>query len=328
MVTGADETMADSTVQDWRFMTIFRTFTFGVMICALAVPAGAAPNGAVEFLRKIDRQLCANFKSLKCTRGKRQKSVTPKTTAKIEKPVAAPKFAAQPVIPKPPLKLEAPLPSKIAAVLPRFKPVKTVPLATVAMPEKPVEKLPADASCYAALKAKGVEFQSVAQPSGGSSCSVQQPVQLKSVHMSGVDLQMPDHPILNCAFALHFMSWLQELGGPAATAKEGFALTQFYTGPGFVCRGRNGDISSKISEHGYGNAVDVERMTFSDGQIFLVHDALDPTAKAYETLKAMRTSACTRFSTVLGPGSNAAHREHFHFDLGMHGKSGTYKICE
>jgi hypothetical protein len=31
---------------------------------------------------------------------------------------------------------------------------------------------------------------------------------------------------------------------------------------------------------------------------------------------------------VLGPGSNAAHESHFHFDLGKHGNSGNYRICE
>jgi len=28
------------------------------------------------------------------------------------------------------------------------------------------------------------------------------------------------------------------------------------------------------------------------------------------------------------PGSNAAHKNHLHFDLGQHGKSGKYRICE
>ena len=45
-------------------------------------------------------------------------------------------------------------------------------------------------------------------------------------------------------------------------------------------------------------------------------------------LMALRVSACGYFTTVLGPGANAAHAEHYHFDLGMHGKSGSYRICE
>ena len=185
-----------------------------------------------------------------------------------------------------------------------------------------------NAACVDELKVKHVDFDLVAQPSGLPACVVVQPVQLKSVLINGTNLQLPDHPILNCAFALNFVSWLQDLGGPAALEKEGTVLTHFYTGPGFECRGRNGDASAKISEHGFGNAVDVERLQFADGLKVLVHDAPDTTAPGYDVLKAIRASACTRFTTVLGPGSNAAHREHFHFDSGVHGKSGTYRICE
>jgi hypothetical protein len=45
-------------------------------------------------------------------------------------------------------------------------------------------------------------------------------------------------------------------------------------------------------------------------------------------MRALRISGCGYFTTVLGPGANAAHAEHFHFDLGIHGKSGNYRICE
>jgi hypothetical protein len=304
-------------------MKIVRVFLLLTFFSALALPAAARTSGPVEFLRKIDRQLCVNFKSLKCKYRKQRIAETRKAKSKTEKP------------PEPSKTTEP----KVAAVLPRFKPLQApkpeVPLTPVVLrktPEKPpvpiTPEKPSDGSCLSALKAQGVDFVSVAQPAGLASCKVQQPVQLKSVRMRGVNLQLPDHPILNCVFARRFVSWLKEAGGPAATATQGFAITEFYTGPGYQCRGRNGDSSAKISEHGYGNAIDVERIKFSDGQMFLVHDALDPSAKAYNTLKAIRKSACARFSTVLGPGSNAAHREHFHFDSGMHGKSASYKICE
>jgi Extensin-like protein C-terminus len=46
------------------------------------------------------------------------------------------------------------------------------------------------------------------------------------------------------------------------------------------------------------------------------------------SLRELRSSACGYFTTVLGPGTNAAHASHFHFDRGSHGKSGTNHICE
>ena len=311
---------------------------FVIVIFAMISLAQIAPaaTGPAAFLRKLDRKICAEFKSIKCHH-KRKKHVSPKV--KIEKPSVPvqDQVKALPAV-KPVLKSPIVVPPKPVAMIPREKPLQikpvvpvapVVPVVTPVTPPSPVAiEQPRATSCLATLKAKQVNFEVVAQPAGSPACVVEQPVQLRSVLIGGAILQLPDHPILNCKFAVQFTSWLQELGGPAAVEKEGSALTHFYTGPGFECRGRNGDTSAKISEHGYGNAVDIERLKFSDGLMILVHDAPDLTAPGYDVLKAMRASACTRFTTVLGPGSNAAHREHFHFDSGTHGKSGTYRICE
>lgn len=320
-------------------MKLLRALFVIALICGAASLATAATNGPAAFLRKMDRQLCSNFKNLKCNNHKRQTKSAPKSKTTLEKPVVSPPLGHAAVIPvpvpKPTQRPEVSLPPKSAAVLPRPKPeiqATPVPLPPVAIPAKPLAPAPTpqshNSNCLTALKAKSVEFASVPQPSGLASCIVDQPVQLKSVVVNKTKLQLPDQPILNCAFALNFVLWLEELGGPAAIAAEGSPLTQFWTGPGYQCRGRNGDISTKISEHGFGNAVDVERLKFSDGLLVFVHDAPDATAPGYDVLKAIRASACTRFTTVLGPGSNEAHREHFHFDSGVHGKSGTYRICE
>jgi hypothetical protein len=92
------------------------------------------------------------------------------------------------------------------------------------------------------------------------------------------------------------------------------------TGPGFECRGRNGDGSAKVSEHGYGNAVDITTIHLRNGKVLNVADST--------LLHGVRASACGYFTTVLGPGANAAHASHFHFDMGVHGKSGNYRICQ
>jgi hypothetical protein len=41
---------------------------------------------------------------------------------------------------------------------------------------------------------------------------------------------------------------------------------------------------------------------------------------------AVRASACLDFSTVLGPGSNAFHDTHLHFDVIV--RTNGYRICE
>ena len=140
-------------------------------------------------------------------------------------------------------------------------------------------------------------------------------------------MAFPDKPLLNCVFAMRLASWLKEEGGPAART-SGSTLAKFHTGPGYECRGRNGDNSGKISEHGLGNAVDITAIGLGDGRMLNVASTPDASSPASAPLAAMRKSACRYFTTVLGPGSNAAHASHLHFDLGKHGKTGTYRICQ
>ena len=73
---------------------------------------------------------------------------------------------------------------------------------------------------------------------------------------------------------------------------------------------------------------EVLHVELADGRMLEVKDALSPSSPAYATLKGLRGSACGYFTTVLGPGANAAHETHFHFDAGKHGRSENYRICE
>jgi hypothetical protein len=42
--------------------------------------------------------------------------------------------------------------------------------------------------------------------------------------------------------------------------------------------------------------------------------------------EGIRASACARFSTVLGPGSDGYHEEHIHLDLAE--RHNNYKVCQ
>ena len=45
-------------------------------------------------------------------------------------------------------------------------------------------------------------------------------------------------------------------------------------------------------------------------------------------LATLRTAACGWFTTILGPGSDAAHATHWHLDIERHGSSDRYRICQ
>jgi hypothetical protein len=89
----------------------------------------------------------------------------------------------------------------------------------------------------------------------------------------------------------------------------------------YECRGRNRIPGAQISEHGHANALDIRSFKLKSG--VSVHPT--DTAVAKEFRLAMKASACARFSTVLGPGSDGFHEDHIHVDLAEHYHG--YRTC-
>ncbi len=248
-----------------------------------------------------------------------------KPQAPVEKPappLPLPKVEPEEIPPEPTIEAVPPSPPK---------PNRSAPKSIVVAPGEliPAQKFPDDATqCQAALTKLNVNFASNPAYGQQGSCLIANPVQLKSYMVNGQKLEFPDQPNLACSYALQFINFIRENAEPAIATQTSSHIAKLYTGPGFVCRGRNGDISSKLSEHAYGNAVDIERIQLANGRVILVKDAISATNGDYAVLTTIRQAACKYFTTVLGPGANEAHASHFHFDLGQHGKSGTYRICE
>jgi hypothetical protein len=80
-------------------------------------------------------------------------------------------------------------------------------------------------------------------------------------------------------------------------------------------------VGAKLSEHGKANALDIRSFKLADGR------TVRPTnpAVARDFREQMRTTACARFMTVLGPGSDGYHEEHIHVDLAE--RHSDYRIC-
>jgi hypothetical protein len=98
---------------------------------------------------------------------------------------------------------------------------------------------------------------------------------------------------------------------PAAKEVFGSELVSIKHASAYVCRPRNG--TAKLSEHAYGNALDFGAFAFADGRVTNVGSTGD--AEEQQFLARLREAACGPFKTVLGPGSDADHATHFHFDL-------------
>jgi hypothetical protein len=83
-----------------------------------------------------------------------------------------------------------------------------------------------------------------------------------------------------------------------------------------------GSGTSHMSEHAYGNALDIAAFTFADGRAITVKDGWHGSPEEQGFLHDVQLYACETFTTVLAPGYNAYHYNHIHVDL-MRRESGT-----
>ena len=182
--------------------------------------------------------------------------------------------------------------------------------------------------CRTELTKLGVDFSIPTEVKGTGVCHVTDPVELRSVSTPVGRVDLPGTPLLNCVFARQFVVWLSHVAAPVVAGLGTAKLSSMSTGTSYQCRVRNGDSSGKMSEHAFGNGIDIAGITLTNKKRIEITAVADPEDPDNRILIALRTSACGYFTTVLGPGADAAHASHYHFDLGVHGKSGNYRICK
>ena len=83
----------------------------------------------------------------------------------------------------------------------------------------------------------------------------------------------------------------------------------------YSCRGMNGNSRAHISEHAFGNALDIAAFTLADGRRISVKDGWKGMPEEQGFLRDVQAAACQQFTTVLAPGSNVYHYDHIHVDL-------------
>jgi hypothetical protein len=192
----------------------------------------------------------------------------------------------------------------------------------------PEQALAESANCVTRLESLGLRIEPVtpgAEKNGA--CVIESPVRLTSLKLTDQEQQVafPDRPVLACRFAEQFAIWVRDLAAPLMQARLA-PLRAVRTGPGFVCRNRNNQAGGKLSAHAVGLAVDIASFELANGEIVSIAEDIDPKRSA--VLATMRTAACGWFTTILGPGSDAAHATHWHLDIQRHGSRDNYRICQ
>ncbi|TMJ04957.1 MAG: extensin [Alphaproteobacteria bacterium] len=120
---------------------------------------------------------------------------------------------------------------------------------------------------------------------------------------------------LACPIVSALDTWFAGSVQPAALKWFGVPVAEIKQISAYSCRGMNGQPGARISEHAFGNALDIAAFTLADGRRITVKDGWRGAPEEQGFLRDVQGSACQHFSTVLAPGSNAFHYDHIHVDL-------------
>jgi hypothetical protein len=120
---------------------------------------------------------------------------------------------------------------------------------------------------------------------------------------------------LACPIVSVLDRWLADSVQPAAMRWFGARVVEIKQISAYSCRGMNGDSRAHISEHAFGNALDIAGFTLADGRHISVKDGWKGLPEEQGFLRDVQAAACQQFNTVLAPGSNVYHYDHIHVDL-------------
>ncbi len=177
-------------------------------------------------------------------------------------------------------------------------------------------------ACRLSLTPDRAQFKPMGEISGPGDCGGPDIVYLESIVAPDRSLIAIEPPAtLRCELAEAVVDWVRQDLAPGASAVGG-ALSAIENFDSYECRSRNRVAGAKLSEHGRANALDIRSFRLKDGRVVRPTDI----AVAKEFRLAMKTTACARFTTVLGPGSDGYHEDHIHVDLAQ--RRGGYRTCQ
>jgi len=139
-------------------------------------------------------------------------------------------------------------------------------------------------------------------------------------------ISMKPTATLACPIVSALDRWLSDSVQPAAMRWFGVRVVEVKQISAYSCRGMNGNPHAHISEHAFGNALDIAAFTLADGRRITVKGGWRGMPEEQGFLRDVHASACQQFNTVLAPGSNAHHEDHIHVDLMR--RSSRRTICQ
>lgn len=174
--------------------------------------------------------------------------------------------------------------------------------------------------CFAQLGREGVTFTPLPDRYLDSGCTNIGTVQMSAVRSDTANLAVTNLGPVTCPVAQAFAGWARYGVDRAARQMLGSPLRSIETFGSYSCRNVAG--SGRRSAHATAAAIDISAFVLEDGRRISVQgDWNGGNRQERQFLRVVQESACKRFATVLGPEYNAAHRDHFHLEGVMSGRS-------
>lgn len=173
-----------------------------------------------------------------------------------------------------------------------------------------------------------VVFSSYVQPArkidGRGACGISYP--LKVYAFGDGQIKVGPTATLGCPMTTMLEDWLRDSVQPAAIAWFGQPVTGIKQLSNYACRTIDNLPDKKLSEHAFGNAIDIAGFQLADGRMVTVKQGWKGAPEEQAFLREVEATACETFKTTLGPGE-PYHGDHFHLDLAHHGKAGNRRYC-
>lgn len=172
------------------------------------------------------------------------------------------------------------------------------------------------ALCDQALATSTLRYSRQADSPASARCPLS-----NTLRIQGGDVALSSSFLASCPLAVAYAMFEYHSLQSTAQAVLGQRVARIDHLGSFACRNVYNRSEGRLSQHASANALDIAGFRLADGQrIDLLKDWNDSGEKG-RFLKAIQQAACTHFNTVLGPEYNAAHRNHFHLDMGL------WRVC-
>lgn len=195
---------------------------------------------------------------------------------------------------------------------------------------RPAWRDQAEEACLAEHRVEpGPLLQPARAIEGPGICGLNHP--FKVYALAGGTVKLNSASILDCSMIPALDGWIRDVLQPDAQARFGEPVVQIDTMGTYACRGINNESNTKLSEHAFGNAMDVGGFVLASGrEVSVLRGWKSADAQESAFLHEAHAGACSAFTTVLGPGANIFHYNHIHVDLAMHGSTsqGPRRYCK